>query len=568
MITTAHQNDVLQPEGYHLQLKSLLLASFAISLLSLALPVMTLQVYDRILPNPGSGTLPILISGVCIAVVLEAALRLSRSYVMGWAGATYEHRMGCQAMNHILQSDLPRLAPISIGEHLQRMAAITKVKDFYNGYAWVTLSELIFVPLFLWLIAYIAGPLVVVPVAMLLIFIAVSLLQGQTLKDTLGDRDKIDDKRYDFLIESLEGIHTIKSFALENGFSRRYEALEDNSTVANFRVSEITSSIFNSGTVFSHLMLTAVIATGAVFALQGHLTTGGLIATILLSGRIMQPVQRSLALWAKYQDYSLARDKVKSIFATPLYVPPGANEDNQNREGSLQIRNLSFRYDDDQPWLLENINLDIAPRDCVLLNAQHSNSKTSLLRILSGIYPPTSGEVVVDGADIRNYTPEKLTHHVGYIQTEGLIFRGTIRDNLTCFGQIDEANVREIAAMLKIDRDVAKLPSGFDSFLSGNAIDGISPGLKQRIAMVRVLATKPRIILFDDADRSLDHEGYNLIYKLLAQLKGKATLILVSQDKNIRSLAERQLELSGTRLSEAGKNETDNKFQPYRELRI
>lgn len=567
MTIAADQNDKLKPEGFHLQSKSLLLASFAINILSLALPVMTLQVYDRILPNQGSGTLPVLVTGVMIAVMLEAALRITRSYVMGWGGAVYEHRMSCEAMNHTLQSDLSRTGSIGVGEHLQRLGAISKLKDFYNGYVLVTLSELIFVPLFLGLIGYIAGPLIIVPSVILMLFIAASLYQGRQLRDTLGVRDQSDDARYNFLIESLEGIHTIKAFALENAFARRYEALEESSTHANYNVTEVTSTTFNAGMVFSSIMVTCVIAAGAVFALQGQLTTGGLIATILLSGRIMQPVQRALGLWAKYQDFTLAREKTEKIFDVPLHIPAAANQENGARDGSLEIRNLYFQHDN-QPWLLEDINLTLEPRDCILLNADHAGSKSALLKIVSGIYPPTQGSVRIDGMDVKNYAPEKLIQHLGYIQTEGVIFRGTIRDNLTCFGQIDEASVREIAAMLRIDRDIARLPSGFDSFLSGNHTDSIPPGLKQRIAMARVLSTKPRLIIFDDADRSLDHEGYNLVYKLLAQLKGKATLVLISEDQNIRSLSDRAFYLRNGQLSENPPPENTTKVQPYRELRI
>lgn len=368
MISATIQKDILKPEGFHSQSKSLLLASLAINILSLAVPIMTLQVYDRILPNVGSGTLPILLAGVFIAIVLEAALRLTRAYVIGWNGATYEHRMSCKAMNHILQSNLSRVGPVGIGEHMSRMAAIGKLKDFYNGYGLVTLSELVFVPVFLGLIAYIGGPLIIVPSVILILFMVLSLWQGRKLRNVLDQRGQIDDERYNFLIESLEGIHTIKSFAMENAFSRRYEALEETSTLANYAVTDATASTFNTGAVFSHLMVTCVIVMGAIFVLQGHLTTGGLIATIILSGRIMQPIQRTLGLWAGYQDFSIAREKANALFATPLHIPPEANTVNPPREGTLQINHLSFRFADDQPWILENINIDIKARECILLD--------------------------------------------------------------------------------------------------------------------------------------------------------------------------------------------------------
>lgn len=560
--------DLLNPVGYRLSIGSLLLSTFAINVLSLALPVMTLQVYDRILPNPGSGTLPVLIAGVVLAIALEASLRLARAYVMGWAGAAYEHRLSCEAMNHVLDSDLSRLGSYGIGEHLHRMSAISKLKDFYNGYALTTLFEMIFVPLFLGLVIYIAGPLAAVPCAVLMIFTIVSLSQGQKLRAALKERDIIDDARYNFLIEGLDGIHTIKSFALENNFSRRYETLEEASTFSNHRITGATSGAFDAGAVFSHIMVAAVITGGALFVLHGTITTGALIATILLSGRMMQPVQRALALWARYQDYSLARQKVEAVFETPQYPGTPANDSNMTRDGTVIINKLSFRHREDGPWILDNLDFDVKRGESVLLSGPHGSGKTLLLQLIGGVYPPGKGTIDIDDRNILRYTPEDLVRHVGLIRSEGTIFRGTIRDNMTCFGQIPEKEVQEIAALLKLDRDIARLPSGFDTMLTGNSTDSVPPGLKQRIAMTRVLAPKPRLILFDNADRALDREGYNLVYSLLARLKGKASMILISDDYNIRGLASRYCRLENGRVTDTNETYSANPVRPYTELRI
>ncbi len=315
-------------------------------------------------------------------------------------------------------------------------------------------------------------------------------------------------------------------------------------------------------------MVAAVITAGALFALHGHITTGALIATILLSGRMMQPVQRALALWAKYQDYALARNKVEAIFETPQYPGSPANDENSSRDGTVEIRGLSFRHSDDRPWLLDNLDLDVRRGESILLSGAHGSGKTLLLQLIGGVYPPAKGSIAIDSRNILRYTPEDLIRHVGLVRSEGMIFRGTIRDNMTRFGQIPEKEVQEIAALLKLDRDIARLPSGFDTLLTGNSTDSIPPGLKQRIAMVRVLAPKPRLILFDNADRALDREGYNLVYSLLARLKGKAGMIIVSDDFNIRGLASRFYRLENGKLMETQEAYSTNPVKPYTELRI
>lgn len=542
--------DPLYPQGFRISTSDLLLSSFTINILSLALPTMTLQIYDRILPNPGSGTLPVLITGVCVAVVLETMLRLTRGYVMGWAGASFEHRLNCRAMSHILDSDLSQPFSHSIGENLNRLSCIGRLKDFYNGYSMITGFELLFVPMFLALIIYIAGPLAIMPATILMAFTVITLAQGRNLRKQLLERDLDDDRRYDFLIESLEGIHTIKSFGIENIFARRYEALEQQSTIANFDVTESSSMAFNTGALFSNLMVGSVIAAGAYFVINGTITTGALIATILLSGRIMQPVQRALSLWAKYQDYTLSRQKVESIFEIPLRTQAPHEGEPPAREGTLSLDNVSFRRGDNHEWLLEDISLETKRGECLALSADNSASLSAFLDLISGLYAPSRGAIMLDGLNIQQYQSENLIGHIGYIQTEGTIFRGTIRDNLTCFNQIDNKKVQEISALLQLDREIAGLPAGYDTFLSGNNTDTIPPGLKQKICMARVLASKPRIIIFDNADRSLDRAGYNLVYNLLTRLKGKATLIISSDDQNLTAHATRRLHIENNRLSE------------------
>ncbi len=568
-IQAGRQSDPLRPDGYSQSLYSLTLSTVAISLLSLALPVMTLQVYDRILPNPGTGTLPVLITGVCLAVVLEAVLRICRGYVIGRSSAAYEHRMACAAMQRVLNADFSKMGSYGIGEHLHRMSAVAKLKDFYNGFAVTVYIELALLPVLFGLIVYIGGVLVVVPSVILAVFAAVSLQKGFALRSALKNRELADDKRFNFLIESLEGVHTLKAFALEKFFERRYEVLEEASTVANYDVTQTNSSIFNTGAIFSHIMVAAVVSFGAVLVLQGGLTTGGLIACLLLSGRIMQPIQKLLVLWARYQDYKLARKHLEELMATPQKViQERVTTTDILPDGRLKIENLDFTYQSEEEPILRNINLDMKRGDVTLISGGHGSGKTTLLKLIVGIYPPSTGEIFVDGENVNTFRAEELVRHVGYIRSTPLIFRGTIRDNITCFGQTAEKQAREVAALLGVDKDVAKLPSGFDTFLNGNSTDVITPGLKQRIALVRVLATKPRIILFDNADRSLDKEGYSMIYSLLARLKGKASMILISDDLNIRSLADSQYILQDGFLVEDVQEVKKGNVRAYKELRL
>jgi len=533
----------LRPKGYHTERGHLFCATVAINLLSLALPIMTLQVYDRILPNPESGTLPVLIALVSLAVCCETLLRLARAWMMGWSGAVYEHKLSEAAMQRILAADVSRSAPCGVAEFLHRLTAIGKVKEFENGYVLVTLTELAFIPVFLALIAYIAPPLVMVPAVLLAVFVAVSAWQGKRLQRAMEDRDRRDDKRYDFLIECLKGIHSLKAFALENLFTRRYEHLQEESGKASFRTAEASTAAFNFGTMISHLMMAAVMTVGAMAAVSGHVTTGALIASLQLSGRLMQPAQRGLSLWARYQEIAIARRKIAGIFKMPkLAAIPASAAALPAPTGYLSVQSIACRR------IFSDISLDLVPGDCVAIRGASGSGKTMLMEMLAGLYPPDSGTILVDGLDIRSYPPEELSRHIGYIATDGTIFHGTIRDNMTRFGTISEAAALDIARRLHVDREVALLPSGFDTILQPQGGDQVPPGLRQRIAMTRVLAAHPKIVLFDESDRALDRDGYNLVFGLLAQISRHTAIVLVTDDANLTALAKRRYLLADGKL--------------------
>lgn len=528
----------LTPKGYGIDMFQLIMPSIFIAILSLTMPVLTLQVYDRIIPNPDSGTLPVLIGGVCVAILLEAGLRLCRAYTLGWSGAAYEHRLSCEAVGHVLNADLTTLEKEGVGENLNRMTAISKLREFHNGYDLVIYTELAFIIPYLGLIAFIAGPLVLVPLLILGTFIVTSIMLGKWLNRVLAERDHADDERYDFLIGSLKGVHTIKSFSIEKPFLRRYEKLQYDATIANYGVTEATSGTFNIASMFGQLMLAAVVTVGAFLVLSGHMTSGALIATIFLSGRVMQPVQKALGLWTRYQDYQVASGKVKEIFDLPTIKNPAGAYNEPERGGNLILENVGFGD------LFQGVSLNLRSGEAIRISGGHACGKTTLLKIMTGLYVPTQGRVLVDGQNPLNYPPQTLMNHIGLITTEGTIFRGRIRDNLTRFGTIPEENVKPIAAMLGIEQDVARLPRGFDTWMEGVEQDTVPPGLRQRIAMARVLATHPKILLFDSAEHNLDREGYRQIHALLGRLKSKLAMILVTDDQNIASLADKHLMLT------------------------
>ena len=514
------------------------MTTLAIHLLSLALPIMTLQVYDRVLPNQTTQTLEILIVGVCVAIALEAILKIARAYVIGWTGAAFEHRLSCQLVEHTLSADLKHLKREGVGADLQRLTAASKLKGFYNGELFATFLEGIFVLIFLGLIWYIAGFLVLVPLAILVVFSVLTIHLCGHLKGYLNIRNYCDDNRYNFLVQALAGVHTIKASGLEQVFRRRYEFMEQQSGLANLLVARSSSATFNSGAVFSHLMVAAVITFGALQVIHNQMTVGALVACILLAGRVMQPVQKILQVWVKSQDFEITQNQVKEILATPTITRPQQTKPIAQK-GRVGLEGIYFRYNDNAPWLLEKINLEIKPGDTLHITGHEGTGKSTLLKLIAGIYSPDQGSITIDGHRLASLSPKVLSQHVAYLSDTNKIFRGTIRDNLTRFGLVPGEAALKIATELGIQHDIARLPAGYDTTLEGTIADSIPPGLKQRILIARALAPQPRIILFDNADRALDRASYQAFRAYLKRRQPEVAMIIISDDAETVALAQK-----------------------------
>ncbi|MDA9163257.1 ABC transporter transmembrane domain-containing protein [Rickettsiaceae bacterium] len=553
--------------NFRLNKSELIISTLAVNLLSLALPIMVLQVYDRIMTNHSVGTLSVLAIGVCIAVLFEAILRIARSYTTGWTGMIYEYTMSANAMRYYINSDPSKLKEEGAGKQIQNLGAFSKLRDFYSGQTLVTLVDIPFAFIFLMLISYLTGDLVFVPLTLIIVFTAITWFVGNRLMGALKNQDANDDKRYNFIIETLQGIHSIKSYGIESVFKRRYERLEEDSTISNYETSLISTEGYTFGVLFNEIMVISVVTFGAPMVIAGELTTGALIATVLLSGRLMQPIQKALFLWTQFQDYRLASGKAEDMFSINQ-MHRTRKDKSKKKIGTIELKNLGFGYG--KKMLFSNINLSMKVPDIIALHGPHNSGKATLLRLIAGASEPTEGEILVDGIKSSSLISEDLVNHVGLIVAQNPMFQGTIMNNLTAFNEEKEDAAMELVRLLALDKEIALLPHGYETKINDGFADTIAPGIKQRIAVVRVLLNKPKIILFNNADNGLDREGYNHLIKLLTLLKGKVSMIITTDDHNISKLADRHFTLKDGALTETKLSKDSSIFElkPYKELKI
>jgi ATP-binding cassette, subfamily C, bacterial LapB len=534
----------------------LILASVFINLLALAMPITLLQVYDRIIPNSAEGTLILLITGIGAALILEALLRLGRSYVSGWMGARFDHLAGSAAMERLMSISIIDYDRHGAGEHLERYNALNTLKEFYAGQAILVACDLPFAVVYLGAIAYLASHLVLVPIGVIVLFALSAYILGRQLRKSLFSRMMADDRRFSFIIEVLGGVHTVKGLAMEEQMVRRYERLQETCAEAEYSVALNSASAQSAGALFSQIVLFGVVGYGATFVIDGALTVGGLAACTMLSGRSMQPMQKAVGIWTRLQSIELARERLHDLFSMQVEKMPGAPELPQVR-GEIDLQNMTFGYGknkdgDELPPLFENINMHIEAGETVGISGGNASGKTSLLYIIMGVLAPLEGAVRIDGNDISEFASSSIRRQASYLPQEGILFNGTILENITMFREDKIDDAMDISKILGLDTVVAHMPQGYETKVGDGASDKLPRGFRQRIAIARALVDKPRILLFDEANTSMDGAGDATLKFLLEKLKGRVTLILVTPRPSMLSIADRIYDITGSAIVERG----------------
>lgn len=532
--------------------RAVLAASLGINLLALALPLLILQVYNRILPYEGYATLAMLALGVGMALLFDIALKLARSTLTGWAGAQYEHKAGMVALEKLATGDMAQIEAEPSGRHLDRLSSIEMIRDFYASQASLALIDIPFALVFLLVLGLIAGPLVLVPIFALAIAGFTGWAIGQSLERRIENRRDWDRRRYSFLIEVLSGIHSVKALAMEEMMQRRYERLLESNANASRGVAFVSGLAHALGAVASQVTVALVVGFGSLMAISGSLSVGALAAATLLAGRTVQPALRALGLWSRFQSISVAERNLKDIDAIP---PDRRGTAVLETFETLSLRRVGFAYGPDLPRVIARADFTLRRGEVIGISGANGVGKTTLLQLVSGQLRPDEGEVLINGRPPSDYSAESLFSEIAYIPQRPTLFHGTVLDNLTMFRSHDMDILEQaiaLAARLHLDHVFARMPLGYDTEVGDSAASLLPTGVAQRITIVRALVGRPKLILFDESNTALDARSDASLAALLRDLRQEAALILVSYRPSLLQLADRRYLLKNGQLVETG----------------
>ncbi|MBI5162548.1 MAG: ATP-binding cassette domain-containing protein [Magnetospirillum sp.] len=523
------------------------LASVALNILALALPLALLQVYDRIIPNSSRGTLLLMIAGVAGVVCLEALMRVARADIISWMGSQIEHRAGTKAFGRLMGAPAEELERTGAGELIERFSGLPMVREVFTEHWTLVACDLPFAVIFIATIWFLAGWLVLAPLVMIAVIVAVAASGSKKAEQALTEFNTIRDRRQNFTIEAIHGIHAIKSMAMEGQMIQRLARLQEAVAKASHQVVLANSSVLSNGATFSQLSTLVVVVLGAALVVDNALTIGGLSACTLLTGRVLQPVQKAVSMWSRYQSAEMMRERFETLFELPPEHPEGTPP-LQIGQGGIELKGVSFAYGDADP-VFANVNLRIGAGARVAIAGDNGSGKSTLLRLMYGSMAPTTGEVLIDGQPVAYYDRNgQETGGIAYVPQRGELFKGTILDNLTMFRPRLRREAIQIANDLDLDDVVYRLPNGYLTRVGEGSSEALPRGVAQRIAVVRALVCRPRVLLFDEANAAMDNSGDEHLRRYFEALDRTTTLVMVTLRPSLQKLADQVLQIERGRL--------------------
>ena len=518
------------------------------NIFALALPLAILQILDRVIHNQSIETLVLLVIGVVFAVVLEVVLRTTGDLTTRWLGARFEHNSSVAALQRLVRVPLQRYQQEEPGSYAERVLASTKVAEFYSGQALLVLFDFPFVVIFLYLIFHIGGWLVCVPLLLLIIFGFLVYYAGNWMQRPMQEREKVNSRRLGFLNEVLTGIHAVKTQMMESLLLRRHERMQRTNSELTETLTRGTSSAALVGNVFGQVMILSVVFAGSAIVMAGDMTPGGLAACMLLSVRALQPLRRAMDVWMKYQSFVVSNERLNHVMKLPYETDIGKPPISPIRD-ALELRGVNFSYTSGKT-IFSNLNLTLKAGEFIAISGESGSGKTSLLTFMNGMLRPDSGAVLVDGRPLDGYLADSVYKEIALLPQQGAIVPGTVLENLTMFDSSLNQEALRIAARLGLDRSVSRMKMGYETQLSEGNSETIPVGMWQVIVIVRALVHQPSVILFDEANTSLDMYSDQLLRDYLAEQKGRCCAVLVTPRPSLISLADKVYVLADGRLIE------------------
>lgn len=535
--------------------RDVLLASFLINLFALASPLFVKNVYDRVVPNHVFETLWVLAVGVSVVVLFDLLMKMLRGYFIDVAGKKSDVLLSARIYEQVLGLRM-EAKPTSVGAFANNLREFESIRDFITSASIATLVDLPFVALFLLVIWLIGGPVVWVGVSVILLVLAYGVLVQRPLRESVENTYRASAQKGAMLIESLSGLESIKFLGAESPLQRKWEQLTGHIANWSIRSRVLSSSAVNMASMLQQLAQVGVVVIGVYLIAEGELSMGGLIACTMLTGRAVAPMGQLANLAVRYFHAKTALDTLNGIMQMPVDRPEHKTFlSRPTLDGEIEFDHVSFHYPGSEVAALHDVSFRIKPGEHIALIGRIGSGKSTIAKLILGLYQPTEGAVRIDGIDVRQINPADLRRNVGYVAQEPLLFFGSVRENIAMGApHLDDAELLKAANIAGVTPFVQRHPMGFDMSV-GERGENLSGGQRQAISVARALINAPGLFVMDEPTNSMDNTSESILRKNLATVLRGKTSIIATHRSSLLELVDRLIVLdSGAVVADGDKD--------------
>lgn len=528
--------------------RDVLWASLLINLFVLATPLFTMNVYDRVIPNNAQETLMVFTIGIVFVYVLDFFLKLTRGYLLELAGKKSDIIMSSIIFEKVLDLKMSEHPP-SVGSFASNLKDFESVRSFFTTATMTAVIDLPFALIFLAVIYYIGGYLVLVPMLTMLLILIYALIIRKPLQESIESSHEAGAKKNSILIETLQNIETVKTMRM--GGKRQWSWEESTGEIAekNLKSRMLSSSIPSVTNLFIQLNTVFVVVFGVYLIQEFELTMGGLIAVVILTSRTVAPMGQAAALISNYSDAKTSYTILNDIISKEAERPHGKEFVERNKfAGKIEFKDVSFNYPGTEVPALTNVNFIINPGEKVAMIGRIGSGKSTIAKLILKLYEPSSGKILIDDIDIAQIDPADLRRYISYVPQDIHLFRGTIKENIVSTEQ--HPNVGDIiyaAQVSGVEEFIRVHPLGYDMPI-GERGAGLSGGQRQSVGVARALMQDSSIMIMDEPTNAMDTTTESQLLKHLTAELQEQTVVIITQKLSLLSMTDRVIVMHNSKV--------------------
>lgn len=520
--------------------RDVLAAAFLVNVFAIVIPFYTLNIYDRVVPNSAFETLWTLSIGVVLVVVADFALRMMRGYVLDMASKRVDVELSALIMERVLGMQMVN-RPASAGSFAANLRAFESVRDFITSTTVTAFIDLPFAIIFIVLILWLGWPMAIPLTLGIVGLVLYALMLQPKMQDLTEQTYRATATRNSTLIESLVGLETIKAQCAEGVMQRKWEQSVGFLARIGADLRYLSMSVTNSASSVQQLVTVGMVIIGVYLISEKLMSQGALIACIMLSSRALAPFSQIAGLLTQYQNAAMALTSLDKVVDQPVERPQTASFVRRERvAGEIEFDHVTFSYPGaDSVEVLREVSFRIKPGERVGIIGKVGSGKSTINRLILGLYQPTSGSIKIDGVDIRQLDPAELRKAIGYVPQDVTLFYGTLRENITVgMPYVEDHAILQAAELAGLQDLVGGHPKGFDLPI-GERGESLSGGQRQSVAIARAMVHEPVMLLLDEPSSSMDFSTEDNLKKRLAQYTQGRTMVLVTHRNSLLDLVDR-----------------------------